>query len=174
MANFDAALSPRRETNVCSFLFLSMSGGDDCEEIMSRVRVSIAAAALTIAFSGHGFALGQDKLSTINGVQVVCTGVGSSKNNPSWASFPVKLVFANRQGQFTAGENVEVRQDRHVVLKASCDAPWLLLQPSAGQYEVTAMLRDYNRTRRTSGTFSTSGSGHQKTVTLEFPMASTG
>jgi hypothetical protein len=138
------------------------------------LRVSTVVAALTVALSGQSVALTQNKLSTVNGVQVVCTGVGSSKTNSRWASLPVKLVFANRRGEFTAGENVEIRQGRHAILQTSCDAPWLLLKPAAGKYEVTATLRDNNRTRRASGTFSTSGAGPQKIVTLDFPMARTG
>jgi len=92
--------------------------------------VPIVAAVLTVAVSGSSVALTQNKLSTVDGVQVVCTGVGSSKSNSRWTSMPVKLVFANRRGQFTAGENVVVRQGRRFILQTSCDAPWLLLRPA--------------------------------------------
>lgn len=106
---------------------------EDCgsEEIMSKAYgVPIVAAVLTVAVSGSSVALTQNKLSTVDGVQVVCTGVGSSKSNSRWTSMPVKLVFANRRGQFTAGENVVVRQGRRFILQTSCDAPWLLLRPA--------------------------------------------
>lgn len=142
---------------------------------MSKVcGVSLVAAALTIAASGPSIALTQNKLSTIDGMQAVCTGVGSSKSNPRWTSLPIKLVFANRRGQFTAGEKVVIREGRRSILQTSCDAPWLLLKPAAGKYQVTATLQDYNDTRRARGSFSTSGKGPQKTVTLDFPMAKTG
>jgi hypothetical protein len=142
---------------------------------MSKVfGVSIIVATLTIAGSESGDALSQNKLSTIDGIQVVCTGVGSSKSNPRWSSLPIKLVFADRRGEFTAGENIVIRQGRHSILQTSCDAPWLLLKPFAGRYRVNATLQDYNSIRHASGTFSTSGKGSQKTVTLEFPMAKTG
>lgn len=142
---------------------------------MSRVcGVSIVAAALTIAASGPSIALTRNKLSTIDGMQVVCTAVGSSKSSPRWTSLPIKLVFANRRGQFTARKKVVIREGRRSILQTSCDAPWLLLKPAAGKYQVTATLQDYNHTRRASGSFSTSGKGTQKTVTLDFPMANRG
>jgi hypothetical protein len=136
--------------------------------------VSICVAMLTAAYPLEGVALTQDKLSTIDGMQVVCTGVGSAKSNPRWSSFPVKLVFANRRGEFTAGENVDIRQGDRSVLRTSCDAPWLLLSPAAGHYQVSATLSGQSGVRRASGAFSTSGEGIQRTVTLEFPTASTG
>ena len=36
----------------------------------------------------------QDTPATINGVETVCTGVGSAKDDPRWSAYPVKVVLA--------------------------------------------------------------------------------
>ena len=36
--------------------------------------------------------------TTINGVEVVCTGVGSAKDDPRWSAYPVKIVLATTGG----------------------------------------------------------------------------
>ena len=36
--------------------------------------------------------------TNINGVEVVCTGVGSAKDDPRWAAYPVKIVLATTGG----------------------------------------------------------------------------
>ncbi len=58
--------------------------------------LSVAAgSALALpALTGAALAV-QDQPVTIGGVETVCTGVGSAKDNPAWSGYPVKLVFAN-------------------------------------------------------------------------------
>ena len=48
----------------------------------------------------------QDQPVTIGGVETVCTGVGSAKDNPAWSGYPVKLVFANAAGEDLAQVHV--------------------------------------------------------------------
>ncbi|HWY65355.1 MAG TPA: hypothetical protein VNX61_09080, partial [Rhizomicrobium sp.] len=36
----------------------------------------------------------QDTPTTINGVEAVCTGVGSAKDDPRWSAYPVKIVLS--------------------------------------------------------------------------------
>ena len=135
---------------------------------------AICAAMALAAYPASGIALTEDKPATVDGIQAVCTGVGSDKSDSRWTSFPVKLVFANRRGQYIAGENIDIREGGRSVLRAKCDGPWLLLRPTAGRYHVSATLNDHVGTRRASGTFSTSGEGMQKTITLEFPVGQSG
>jgi hypothetical protein len=146
------------------------------EVIMRNMyEISVFAAAITLGSMGPAFSLAQDTPSDIGGVRVVCTGVGSSEqNNPSWSSYPVKLVFDNKNGQYTAGEKIDIQQDGHTVLETSCDAPWLLMKPAKGTYRVTAELQGPNGTRRTGADFSVSGNGARQTVTLAFPAAQAG
>lgn len=109
----------------------------------------------------------QDQPVTQNGIETVCTGVGSAKDNPDWSGYPVKLTFSNTAGENEAMEHVSIIQDGKPVLETDCDAPWLLIKAPAGQYNVNAQLP--GTTRTASAAFSTSGSGSQKTINLAFP-----
>jgi hypothetical protein len=108
----------------------------------------------------------QDQPVTINGMESVCTGVGSAKDNPAWSNYPVKLVFANPSGEDLAQEHISVMQGGKSVVETDCDAPWMLMKLPAGQYSVAATVG----TRVGNASFTTSGSG-QKTVTVTMPRA---
>ena len=76
----------------------------------------------------------------IGGVETVCTGVGSAKDNPAWSAYPVKLVFANPAGENLAQVHVAVMQGARPVVETDCDAPWLLMKLPAGSYNVAATV----------------------------------
>ena len=109
----------------------------------------------------------QDQPTNQNGIETVCTGVGSAKDNPAWSGYPVKLTFSNTAGENEAMEHVAISQGGKAVMETDCDAPWLLIKAPAGQYDVKASLPGSGRTA--SANFSTSGSSSQKTVNLAFP-----
>ena len=133
--------------------------------ISALVAVSLVAAT---GFSGAAWAV-QDTPTDVNGVETVCTGVGSAKDDPRWSAYPVKLVFANTAGEDVATERVTLTQGRHTVMATECDAPWLLIKAPAGRYSVTATVDGQAGTRIAKAKFSTTDTGAQKTVTLEFP-----
>jgi len=130
--------------------------------------LSVAAgSALALpALTDMAFAV-QDQPVTIGGIETVCTGVGSAKDNPAWDAYPVKLVFANPQGEDLAQEHISVMQGGKPVVETDCDAPWVLLKLPAGEYSVAASIG----TRTGNANFSTSGKG-QKTVTITMPPGS--
>ena len=132
------------------------------------IAISVAAGtALALpALTVTAFAV-QDQPTTIGGIETVCTGVGSAKDNPAWSAYPVKLVFANPSGQDLAQEHISVMQGGKPVIETDCDAPWVLMKLPAGEYSVAASIG----ARTGNANFSTSGSG-QKTVTITMPSAS--
>ena len=132
------------------------------------ITISVAAGSLMAlpALTNTAWAV-QDQPVTVGGVESVCTGVGSAKDNPAWGGYPVKLTFSNMAGENEASEHVSITQNGKPVVETDCDAPWLLIKAPAGQYKVNASLP--GSTRTTSADFSTSGSGGQKTVNLAFP-----
>lgn len=132
---------------------------------MSRFVLAIPMAAGLAVLAQSAFAV-QDRPTTIGGVETVCTGVGSAKDNPAWSSYPVKLVFANPGGEDLAQEHVSVMQRGKPVVETDCDAPWVLMKLPAGEYSVAASIG----ARTGNASFSTSGSG-QKTVTIVMPPA---
>ena len=83
----------------------------------------------------------QDTPTTINGVETVCTGVGSAKDDPRWAAYPVKIVLATTGGANLANAHVSLSQGGKDVAGLDCDAPWILFKPAAGSYTATATLK---------------------------------
>ena len=141
------------------------------------MRISSFAIAISVA-AGTALALPaltvtalavQDQPVTIGGVETVCTGVGSAKDNPAWSAYPVKLVFANPSGEDLAQEHISVMQGGKPVVETDCDAPWVLMKLPPGQYNVAATIG----ARTGNASFSTSGSG-QKTVTITMPAGTGG
>ena len=131
--------------------------------LLTITPLAIALGLVGIATAALG---AQDTPFTAGGVTAVCTGVGSAKDNPEWASYPVKIVLANTAGEDLAAAHFIVAKGGQTVLETDCDAPWLLLKAPAGQYTATATVAGL-ASKATS--FATSGSGPQKELTLMFP-----
>lgn len=107
----------------------------------------------------------QDQPVTIGGVETVCTGVGSAKDNPAWSAYPVKLVFANPAGENLAQVHLSVMQGGKPVVETECDAPWMLMKLPAGNYDVAATVPGGVGPRGGKASFSTKG-GPQQTVNV--------
>jgi hypothetical protein len=112
----------------------------------------------------------QDTPATINGVETVCTGVGSAKDDPRWSGYPVKIVIANTAGENVAAMNIALTQNGKPVVQTICDAPWILFKLPAGHYSARATMASPPGTSRTTD-FSIAGSGGQKELTITFPAA---
>src|SRR5256885_15090352 len=85
----------------------------------------------------------QDTPTTINGVEAVCTGVGSAKDDPRWSAYPVKIVLATTSGANLANAHVSLSKggkakESQEVAGLDCDAPWVLFKPPAGSFTATA------------------------------------
>lgn len=134
---------------------------------------------MTAAAAGFAFATAimmadeaaavQDTPTTINGIETVCTGVGSAKDDPRWKAYPVKIVLATTGGANLANAHVSLIKDNKEVAGLDCDAPWILFKPPAGSYTATATLIGGSGSAHAS--FSTAGSGAQKEITLLFPRS---
>jgi hypothetical protein len=127
---------------------------------------SVAPLAVAIGIVGAAtaaFAV-QDTPFTQNGVTAVCTGVGSAKDNPEWASYPIKIVLANNAGENLADARFRVTRNGQTVLETGCDAPWLLIKGPAGSYSATATVGEGSRSTRF-----TMAAGPQKELTIMFP-----
>lgn len=125
----------------------------------------LAPAAILLLSTAPALAV-QDTPTTMNGVETVCTGVGSAKDDPRWSAYPVKIVIANTTGQNLAAMQVSLSMNGKPVVQTTCDAPWVLFKVPAGHYSATAtMATPPGMTKKTD--FTTSGTG-QKEVTITF------
>ena len=127
---------------------------------------AVAGTLATVAQINAALAV-QDTPTNINGVEAVCTGVGSSKDDPRWAAYPVKIVLATTGGANLANAHVSLSKNGKEVAGLACDAPWILFKPLAGTYTATATLIGGSGTS-SSQNFTTSGEGAQKEITLTF------
>ena len=110
----------------------------------------------------------QDTPTNINGVEAVCTGVGSAKDDPRWAAYPVKIVLATTDGANLANAHVSLAKNGKEVAGLDCDAPWILFKPLSGSYTATATLIGGSGGSVSSQSFTTTGDGAQKEITLTF------
>ena len=136
--------------------------------VMTTAAVGFTLSTLMLA---TGALAVQDQPVTINGTEVVCTGVGSAKDDPRWAAYPVKLVLATKGGANLANAHVSFAKGGQEIAGLDCDAPWILMRPAAaGNYSATATLIGGSGMSRTVS-FSAPAKG-QKEVTITFPVPS--
>lgn len=132
------------------------------------MRNSIAFGAVILAgcFVTPALAV-QDTPATINGVETVCTGVGSAKDDPRWSAYPVKIVIANTAGQNLAAMQITLTQSGKTLAQTTCDAPWVLFKLPAGQYTASATMVGDQPGMTRKADFTTTGTG-QKEITIAF------
>jgi hypothetical protein len=136
--------------------------------LMTSVVVGFALS--TVMLAGQALAV-QDTPTTINGVEAVCTGVGSAKDDPRWSAYPVKIVLATTGGADLANAHVSLSKGGKEVAGLDCDAPWILFKAPAGSYTATASLIGGSGQSH-SANVATSGAGPQKTTTITFARPS--
>ncbi len=80
-----------------------------------------------------------DMPTTLNGVELVCTGIGREvRENPAWAAYPLKVEVAGASGQFLGNVEIAIEQDGEHVVSLVCGGPWILARLEPGDYTVNA------------------------------------
>jgi len=126
--------------------------------------------ALTTVMLSQALAV-QDTPASINGIETVCTGVGSAKDDPRWSAYPVKIVLATAGGANLANAHITLAKGRQTLVETDCDAPWILFKAPGGSYTATATLIGGGGQSH-SANFSLRGGGAQKEVTITFARPS--
>ncbi len=91
--------------------------------------MTVTAAGFALASFAMNEALAvQDTPTMINGVETVCTGVGSAKDDPRWSAYPVKIVLATTGGANLASAHVSIAKGGKEIAGLDCDAPWVLIK----------------------------------------------
>ena len=135
---------------------------------LSLLSVLAAIPAALLLSSAPALAV-QDQPIQSGGIEAVCTGVGSAKDDPRWPAYPVKIVLATQNGANLANAHITINKGGQAAMRFDCDAPWVLVKAPPGRYSATAALVSDAAVSR-SADFSTSGSGPQKELTLMFPV----
>jgi len=142
---------------------------------MKFVHLALAAVAtgalLGFVWPANADPLPMDQPVTVNGIESVCTGVGSAEDNPQWKTYPVRVEFSNGGAQYLSGAHVTLSQGGKTLTDFDCAGPWVLFQLKPGSYKVTATITDQPGAGTRSAMFSPPASG-QKRVVIQFPTPS--
>ena len=130
------------------------------------MRCFLIGTAALVLFTATGALAAQDTPVSINGVETVCTGVGSAKDDPRWKDYPVKIVLATVDGDDLANAHVALARGGQTLAETDCDAPWVLFKAPPGKYTATATLIGGSGQSH-SASFSI-GRGGQKEVNILF------
>jgi len=126
-----------------------------------------ATLASLLALGASAAVLPMDAPVSMGAVTAVCTGVGSAKDDPKFAAYPIRLEFSNEGGQFVSNEHVKLmNQTGGVIAEFDCTGPWVLLQLPKGNYSATTTVPDATRGPKTVK-FATPQTG-QKRIGIQF------
>jgi hypothetical protein len=131
------------------------------------MRISLMAATAALLLTAAPASALQDTPSNQNGIETVCTGVGSAKDDPRWSAYPVKIVLATAGGHNLANAHVTLARGGQALVQTECDAPWILFKVPAGSYIATATLIGGSG-KPYSANFTSTGHPPQKEITLTF------
>ena len=136
-----------------------------------KIAHTLSAAAFAALFAGgaHADSLPMDTPVSMDGIETVCTGIGSAKDDPRWASYPVRVEFSNGSAQYLAGAHVTLSGGGKTLASFDCLGSWVLFQLPKGSYKVTASLTGQPGGAARSTAFETEGTGPQKRVEVQFP-----
>lgn len=86
--------------------------------------------------------MGWDSEMTIAGIGLGCTGIGQTKDDPKWLTYPLRIEFANRAREYLINATVTLTDDKGAKLfTVVCPGAWLLLKvPTANPYRVDALV----------------------------------
>jgi hypothetical protein len=106
-----------------------------------------------------------DRPTPVSGIEVVCTGIGSSvRADPRWETYPLKVEVAGADGQFLGNVSVAIEQDDQTLVRVSCGGPWVLARLGPGAYTITASFEEQS----TSSTVNVPLEGQGRLI-LRFP-----
>ena len=130
--------------------------------------VSLTAAALLLgAGSASAAPMAMDTPISMGPLEIVCTGVGSAKDDAQWLSYPVRIEFSNGAAQYLAGAHVRITQGGTTHADFECAGPWVLVKGPSASYKATVSLLWEGDKSDKSVTFNL-GRGGQKRVVIQF------
>jgi hypothetical protein len=124
----------------------------------------LASAVLAPAF---GDPLPMDRPIQMNGLEAVCTGIGETKDDPRWKTYPIRIEFSNGAAQYLSGATVKISHGSDAITTLDCPGAWVLLKGAPGDYRVDATI-DGSQAKPVTAPFKM-GTGAQKRIVLRFP-----
>jgi hypothetical protein len=127
--------------------------------------MAFSVAAVTVMPAGAASRLHPDKPLQLDGLEAVCTGIGSeSRADPRWQAYPLKIEVAGKGGQYLGDVTLSVQQAGKELAAVECEGPWILFRLPAGRYQIEAQTE--GKTARSSAIVPAEGQGR---IILRFP-----
>src|ERR1700744_6572608 len=79
--------------------------------------------------------IAMDNPVTMNGVETVCTGIGSGQDNPAWKEYPIRIEFSNGCAQYLAGAHIDLMKGGKSLASFDCPGSWVLFKLPNGSYK---------------------------------------
>lgn len=137
------------------------------KEAASGLLVLFVLVGLQVSPSAAQGRLDLDRPTQAGGMQVVCTGIGSTaREDPRWEDYPLRVEVAGADGQFLGNVEIAFERDGQSLIRVSCGGPWVLARLGPGSYTVTATYEG----RSTSSPVNVPGEGQGRLI-LRFPEA---
>jgi hypothetical protein len=91
-----------------------------------------------------------DEPVVVNGLDLVCTGVGEdARNDPRWRDYSVRIEFANADAQYLSDAVLAVaKADGEQLFEVTCDSPWVLANLEPGKYVLAATYEGIVKTEK--------------------------
>ena len=97
-------------------------------------------------------------------VEVVCTGIGSGKDDPRWGTYPIRVEFSNGGAQYLSGAHIHLSDAAgRPVADFDCPGAWVLVKAPRAIYTVAATIGGSTKTASFQPPM-----GGQKRVVLQF------
>jgi hypothetical protein len=129
--------------------------------------VAMSVLAFAIVAPALADPLPMDRPIQMNGLETVCTGIGETKDDPRWKTYPIRIEFSNGAAQYLSGATVKINQGGNTIATLDCPGAWVLLKGAPGVYRVDATI-DGSQAKPVNAPFKM-GSGAQKRIVLRFP-----
>lgn len=101
--------------------------------------VIVALIATFPAFAQEFGTLVPDMPTRAGRIEIVCTGVSlDARENPAWATYPLKIEVVGRGGQYLGDVHLILSQKDNSVATLTCGGPWILFRVPPGRYQVEA------------------------------------
>ena len=105
----------------------------------SSLAAVLFVSGVATAQAHHATEVALDETAIVDGVNVMCTGVGlDARYEAMMNSFPLRLEIAGKNGQYLGDQIVELSGEKlSGQVSVYCSGPWALFDVPAGRYTAT-------------------------------------
>lgn len=137
-------------------------------KLMNWVLAGVVIGAVGVVGAASADPMPMDSPVTANGIETVCTGIGSGEDDPRWKSYPIRIEFSDHASQYLAGAHLTLSDNGKTLTAFDCAGAWILFRLPPGSYKATASLLYNQGGGERSVMFSPPATG-QKRLVIQFP-----